>query len=98
MGRTVGTWMPPECALDGRLVAQERGDGRVRLKLRQILRRGQLRLVAGGVHHAEEAERLASGGAELMPGQRRDGDEIAGLDRLDLAADETVSAAAQDQH
>src|SRR5262249_614262 len=98
MGRTVGTWMPPECALDGRLVAQERGEGRVRLKLRQILRRGQLRLVARGVHHAEEAERLAPGGAELMPGHRRYRHEIAGLDRPDVVADEAMAAPAQDQH
>src|SRR5262249_53841019 len=86
------------CALAGRLVAQERGDLRVRRKLRQILRRGQLRLVARGVDHAEEAERLALGGAELMPGHRRHGHEIAGLDRSDLAADETMAAPAQDQH
>src|SRR5262249_14287377 len=86
------------CALAGRLVAQERSDLRVRRKLRQILRRGQLRLVARGVHHAEEAERLAPGGAELMPGHRRHGHEIAGLDRSDLAADEAMAAPAQDQH
>src|SRR5262245_211557 len=86
-----------ECVL-GRLVAQKRGDLRVRLKLRQILHRRQLRLVARGVHHAEEAERLAPGGAELMPGHRRHGHEVAGLDRSDLAADETMAAPAQDQH
>src|SRR5262249_62090383 len=96
MGRMVGTWMPPECALDGRLVAQERGDGRVRLKLRQILRRGQLRLVARGVHHTEEAERLAPGGAELMPGHRRHRPEITGLGPPDPVCDEAMGPPAQD--
>src|SRR5262249_53150768 len=90
-------FMSDECVL-GRLVAQERGDLRVRLELRQILRGGQLRLVARGVHHAQEAERLPPGGAELMPGHRRHGHEIAGLDRFDFVADETMAAPAQDQH
>ena len=60
--------------------------------------RRQLRLVARGIHHAEKAERLAAGGAKLVPGHRRHGDEIAGLDRLHFAADQAMAAPAQDQH
>src|ERR671934_3102208 len=82
--------------LEHRLVAQECGDLRVPLELGHILRRGQFRLVARGIDHAEKAERLAAGGAELMPGHRRYGHEVAGLDRSDLLADQAVPAPAQD--
>src|SRR5262245_37458375 len=72
-----------------RLVAQECGDPGIALELCQILRRGQLRLVARGIDHAEKAERLALRGAELVPSHRRHGDEIAGFDRPHLFAHET---------
>src|SRR5512144_1782262 len=81
-----------------RLVAEEGRDPRILLQPGQIRFRGQLRLVARGIHHAEEAQRLAPGGAKLVPGHRRHGDEIAGLDRLYFTADEAVAAPAQDQH
>src|SRR2546430_2098344 len=58
----------------------------------------QLRLVAFGIHHAQKTERLVGRGAELVPGHRRHGDEIARLERLYLLADEAMAAPAQNQH
>ncbi len=59
----------PDLELDlRRPAAQERVDLRIVAQAGQILRGGQLRFVAGRVHHAEKAERLAGGGAELVPG------------------------------
>src|SRR5262249_14268762 len=51
------------CALAGRLVTQERGDLRVRRKLRQILRPGQLRPLARGGDPAGEDPRRGLRGA-----------------------------------
>src|SRR5262249_40375781 len=56
-----------------RLVAQEGGDPRIALEVREILRRRQLRLVARGVHHAEKSERLAPSGAGIGPRPVADG-------------------------
>src|SRR5712691_747454 len=41
---------------------------RLRLELREIRLARQMRLVARGVDHAQEAERLVGGDAELVPG------------------------------
>ena len=79
-----------------RLMPQERGDLGIRPQLCQFLGRRQLRLVAGGVDHAKEPERLALSGAKLVPRHRRHGDEIARLDRPHLAADQAVVKLAQD--
>ena len=49
------------------------------------------------IHHAEETERFALRRAELMPGHRRHGDEIALLQGPHLAADQAMAASAQDQ-
>src|SRR5438876_5204923 len=85
-------------AVTSLVAAQERRDRRIGLERRHLVDRRQLRLVAPGVHHAEKAERFSLGGAELMPGQRRDRDEIVGGELAHLATDEAVTAAAQDQH
>ena len=78
--------------------AQKRRDRRIGFELPQLRRARQLRLVALRVDHAEEAERLAPGGAELVPGHGRHGDEVARRQRLDVAPDEAMAAPAQDQH
>src|SRR6516225_7017183 len=64
--RQVGHGRLKEMGLRLWLAAQERRNLRIRPEQGQILLRGKLRLIAGGVHHAEEAERLSCSSAKLM--------------------------------
>src|SRR5882672_490572 len=73
-----------------RLAVEERRDRGVLLQALDILRGRELRLVALGIDHAEEAERLLGRGAELVPCHRRHGDEIARLESLHLVPHETM--------
>src|SRR5204862_5847460 len=86
------TW-PPLTSL-----RQEACNRRIALELGQFLGARQPRLVARRIDHAEEAERLRFGGAELVPGHGRDVDEVIGVDGADLVADQALAAAPQDQH
>ena len=81
-----------------RPAGQERSDRRVRLERRQFLLGRQLRPVAHGVHHAEEAERLAVGGAELVPGQDGIVTRSNGFTCAHVLADQALAVAAQDHH
>src|SRR6516165_12114707 len=80
------------------LAAQERRNLRIRPEQGQLLLRGKLRLIAGGVHHAEEAERLSCSSAKLMPSHGRNRDEITQLDLFHFVSHETMAATAQHQH
>src|SRR5437763_269389 len=81
-----------------RLAVEESRDSGIAPQPRDLVGARQLRLVAIGVDHAEEAERLAVRGAELVPGHRRHRDEIARREPFHLVADEAMPATTQDQH
>src|SRR5947209_6027044 len=87
------------CAIGPRHRAAEKSRNlRLAGKLREILRRGELRLVTHRVHHAQKTQRLIRGGAKLMPCQRRHGDEVTHLDRAYVLADQAMAAPPQYQH
>ena len=56
--------------------ADERRDRRIAAQRLEIVRRGKLRAIACGVHHAQKAERRVLARAELVPRQRRDVHEV----------------------
>src|SRR6185436_11614476 len=78
--------------------AEKFRDVRILAKFRDVLGRGKLRPVPLPVHHAEKAERLLAGSAELMPAHRGHSHQIELCDRANLAADQTPPVAAQDHH
>jgi hypothetical protein len=79
-------------------VPEERGDAWVRLQVGEILIRGQLRSVAVEVHHAEKSQWLVARGAKLVPGPRRHPDEVMRLKTSNLASDEALTAAVNDEN
>src|SRR3984893_8357690 len=85
-------------SLTRRLFTEERRDFLVRLELGQLLSRGEVRLVAHCIDHAQNPERLVRARAELMPCQWRDGNEVAQLDCPYFLAYEAVPVTAQDKH
>jgi hypothetical protein len=78
----------PDEILDGRIGAE---------RLHVVLRR-QPRPVAIAAHDAEEAQGLASGGAELVPRQRRNHYGVERLDGEHFVAHQAMAGAATDQH
>src|SRR4029453_1150334 len=64
----------------------------------ELTRVGKLRLVALGVHHAEETQRRTGACPELMPRRRRGRAEVQRADREDRFPDQHSAGTAQNHH